>query len=126
MSEATLTEKEKENSSAEESPTTVTFLPVNKTFKAGVGQSILEVALAHDIPLDHACGGVCACSTCHVVVKKGMEKLVEMSDDEADQLEEAPGITLSSRLGCQSRITEEGEIVVEIPDWNRNYVREGE
>ena len=59
-------------------------------------------------------------------MKKGMERLVEMSDDEADQLEEAPGITLSSRLGCQSEIIEEGEIVVEIPDWNRNYSREGE
>jgi ferredoxin, 2Fe-2S len=125
MSEATILEKSDEENKAEESTTTVTFLPVNKTFKASIGQSILEIALDNDIPLDHACGGVCACSTCHVVVKKGMDKLIEISDDEADQLDEAAGLTLSSRLGCQSQIIEEGEIVVEIPDWNRNYSREG-
>src|SRR5262249_35018993 len=127
MSEATVKETEMEKQpSAVESETRVTFLPANLTFKAAVGQSILDIALENGVPLDHACGGVCACSTCHVIVKKGMERLVEISDDEADQLEEAPGITLSSRLGCQAEITEEGEIVVEIPDWNRNFAREGE
>jgi ferredoxin, 2Fe-2S len=126
MSEATtLADKEKENVT-EVSPTRVTFLPANLTFKAEVGQSILDVALENSIPLDHACGGVCACSTCHVIVKKGMERLVEVSDDEADQLDEAPGLTLSSRLGCQAEIIEEGEVVVEIPEWNRNFAREGE
>jgi 2Fe-2S ferredoxin len=110
-----------------ESPTIeVTFLPGNITCRANIGDSILDVAMANHIPLDHACGGVCACSTCHVVVKKGMQLLVEISDDEADQLDEAPGLTLSSRLGCQAEIIQPGEIVVEIPEWNRNYAREGE
>ncbi len=104
----------------------VTFLPGNITCKANIGDSLLDVAMANHIPLDHACGGVCACSTCHVVVKKGMPLLAEISDDEADQLDEAPGLTLSSRLGCQAEIIKPGEIVVEIPEWNRNYAREGE
>src|SRR5690242_12749619 len=127
MSEAiSLADTEKNMAKSEENPTRVTFLPANLTFKAEIGKSILDIALENGVPLDHACGGVCACSTCHVIVKRGMERLAEMSDDEADQLEEAPGITLSSRLGCQCEIKEEGEIVVEIPDWNRNYARESE
>ncbi|MBL8149706.1 MAG: 2Fe-2S iron-sulfur cluster binding domain-containing protein [Blastocatellia bacterium] len=112
--------------STETEKTKVTFLPANLSFKAEVGQSILDVALENGVPLDHACGGVCACSTCHVVVKEGMELLREMEDDEADQLDEAAGLTLSSRLGCQSVIEREGNVVVEIPSWNRNYAREGE
>lgn len=102
----------------------VTFLPGNVSFPAKVGQSILNIALDNGIELDHACGGFCACSTCHVIVKKGMNLLTEMEDNEADQLEEAAGLTLASRLSCQATITQEGEIIVEIPDWNRNFARE--
>lgn len=109
---------------ANEETTQVTFLPENVSFPAKVGQSILNVALDNGIALDHACGGFCACSTCHVIVKKGMQLLTEMEDNEADQLEEAPGLTLSSRLSCQATIVEEGNIIVEIPEWNRNFARE--
>jgi ferredoxin, 2Fe-2S len=123
MSEVTVSPERDQTS---EPQTEVTFLPANITCKAEVGQSILDVALANDIPLDHACGGVCACSTCHVIVKQGMSHLSEMEDDEADQLDEAAGLTLSSRLGCQSKIIKEGNVQVEIPQWNRNYVRERE
>lgn len=119
-------EEKKDNRDAAASTTRVTFLPGNITCKAEVGESFLEVAMENGVPLDHACGGFAACSTCHVIVKKGMERLTEIEDAEADQLDEAAGLTLSSRLGCQARITEEGEFVVEIPEWNRNYVREGE
>lgn len=104
----------------------VTFMPVGKSFDAELGQSILDVAMDNDIPLDHACGGVCACSTCHVIVRQGMELLSEIEDNEADQLDEAAGLTLNSRLGCQSLIERQGEIVIEIPSWNRNYAREGQ
>ncbi len=52
--------------------------------------------------LDHACGGVCACSTCHVIVKEGLESCNEATDAEFDELDEAPGITPKSRLGCQT------------------------
>ena len=113
----------------------VTFTPANKTFEFengqlpyadhGKPQSLLDVALNNDFFLDHACGGNCACTTCHVVIHKGEELLSEMDDDEADRLDMAAGLTLHSRLGCQAVITKPGELVIEIPEWNRNYVSEG-
>jgi ferredoxin, 2Fe-2S len=112
----------------------VTFLPEGKTVEFEYGklpykdhgkeQSILDVALNNDIRLDHACGGNCACTTCHVWVKEGAENLSEMEDDEADRLDMAADLQLNSRLGCQAVISKPGKVVVEIPAWNRNYVSE--
>lgn len=90
----------------------------------GLPGSILDVCMAHGIELDHACGGVCACSTCHVVVKKGLESCNEATEDELDQLDEAYGLTPNSRLGCQCVPNGEADVVVEIPTWNRNLARE--
>lgn len=78
------------------------------------GTSILEACMENAIRLQHNCGGVCACSTCHVIIEKGMEHLPEMTDEEEEQLDEAVGLTLKSRLGCQCRIY--GDITVLIPD----------
>ena len=113
----------------------LTFLPEGKTVEFehgklpykehGKPQSILDVALNNGVRLDHACGGNCACTTCHVWVKQGKELLSEMQDDEADRLDMAADLQLNSRLGCQVVVTKPGEIVVEIPAWNRNYVSEG-
>ena len=97
---------------------TITYLPMNVTCEALVGDNILDVAMANGIDLQHNCGGVCACSTCHVIVKQGLNSLTEMQDDEADQLDEAEGLTLDSRLGCQARITSEIDLIVEIPQLN--------
>ena len=91
----------------------------------GKPESLLDVALNHNVFLDHACGGNCACTTCHVHVIKGAELLSEMEDDEADRLDMAADLQLNSRLGCQCVIAKPGEIVVQIPEWNRNYVSEG-
>ena len=91
----------------------------------GEPQSILDVAMNFGLQLDHACGGSCACSICHVVVKKGEELLSACSEEEADRLDMAADLQLHSRLGCQAIIERPGEIVVEIPSWNRNYVSEG-
>jgi 2Fe-2S ferredoxin len=112
----------------------VTFLPEGKTVQFengklpyedhGKEQSLLDVALNFGIPLDHACGGNCACTTCHIWVKEGAENLSEMDDDEADRLDMAADLQLNSRLGCQAQITKPGKVVVEIPAWNRNYVSE--
>lgn len=112
----------------------ITFLPDNKSVEFehgklpyehhGKPESILDIALNFGIPLEHACGGNCACTTCHVVVKKGKELLNEMDDDEADRLDMAADLQLNSRLGCQAVIEKPGEVVVEIPSWNRNYVSE--
>jgi ferredoxin, 2Fe-2S len=90
----------------------------------GKPQSILDVAMNFGIHLEHACGGSCACTTCHVVVKKGKELLSEASEEELDRLDQAADLQLESRLGCQTVIEKPGEVVVEIPAWNRNYVSE--
>ena len=113
---------------------TVTFLPMNVTVEVdpdalpygetGLPGSILDIALKHGIDVDHACGGVSACSTCHCIVDEGEETLSEMTDGEEDQLSYAPGLTPSSRLSCQSVADGSSDLVVTIPDWNRNAVRE--
>jgi 2Fe-2S ferredoxin len=90
----------------------------------GLPGSILDIALAAGVDMDHACGGVCACSTCHVVVRKGLESCSEATDDEEDQLDNAPALTPQSRLGCQCVPSGTVDIEIEIPEWNRNAVRE--
>ena len=112
----------------------ITFLPMNVTVEVdpdklpekhdGLAGSILSIALEHGIEIDHACGGVCACSTCHVVVKQGSDSLSEALDEEEDQLENAPGLRSTSRLACQAVPDGSVDMVVEIPDWNRNLVQE--
>jgi 2Fe-2S ferredoxin len=102
----------------------VTFLPMNVTVEAKAGQNILEIALANHIPLDHNCGGNCACSTCHVIVREGFEKLPSMSEEESDQLDEAEDLTLTSRLGCQVKVYH--DIVVEIPQGSSQSWRKAE
>lgn len=112
----------------------VVFLPENRMVEFpldtlpyqdhGKPRSILDIALNFGVDLDHACGGHCACTTCHVVIRKGHELLSEMDDAEADKLDEAADLHLHSRLGCQCQVVKPGEIVVEIPSWNRNYVSE--
>ena len=94
----------------------------------GLPGSILDIALnggVEGIDLEHACGGVCACSTCHVKIKQGLASCNEPTDDELDQLDEAPDISLESRLGCQCVPNGTMDIVVEIPAWNKNLVKEG-
>ncbi len=113
---------------------TITFLPSNRTVaveptdlpysREGRVGSILEIAEGHEIDIDHACGGVCACSTCHVVVKEGLESCNEASEDEEDMLDNAPGLTLQSRLACQTVPDGTRDVVIEIPAWNRNLVSE--
>lgn len=115
-------------------PYTITFLPLNKVVEVdpaqipysrdGLKGSILEIAMGHDIDVDHACGGVCACSTCHVIVREGLASCNEASDAELDQLDSARGVTTKSRLACQAVANGSCNLVVEIPSWNRNLVRE--
>jgi ferredoxin, 2Fe-2S len=112
---------------------TVTFVNFDRTvaFKSGElpyddhgkPESILDVAMNFGIPLEHACGGSCACTTCHVVVKQGDNNLSPPDEDELDRLDMAADLTLHSRLGCQAVV--QGDVTVEIPAWNRNYISEG-
>jgi 2Fe-2S ferredoxin len=81
------------------------------------GQSILEVALKNEIELHHNCGGVCACSTCHLYIDKGESFVEELSDKEEDFIDRAVNPRLNSRLGCQCLLNEgSGEIEVTLPD----------
>lgn len=88
------------------------------------GTHLLEIALEHGINIEHACGGVCACSTCHVYIEQGMKDLAEATEAEDDRVEEAPGLQRNSRLACQCEIHGKGPIVVRVPAWNRNAVKE--
>lgn len=80
-------------------------------------QSLLEVCLDNGIELHHNCGAVCACSTCHLYVEKGMEYLEELSDKEEDFIDRAVNPRINSRLGCQCVLQDgDGEIEVLLPD----------
>ena len=81
------------------------------------GYSILEIAEDNDVHLNHNCGGVCACSTCHVYVDSGDDFLEEISDKEEDFIDRAINPRLESRLGCQCIILKEDAIIeITIPD----------
>ena len=89
----------------------------------GLPESFLDVAMNSGIPLEHACGGSCACTTCHLFIRDGEEHLSEPEDKELDRLDTAWDLRTSSRLGCQAVI--KGDVVAEFPLYTRNYVQEG-
>jgi 2Fe-2S ferredoxin len=100
------------------------------TFPLGnIGQegSILDIAegAGAGVEINHSCGGVCACSTCHVYVTKGLDTCSDQTDDEADELDKAPAVTTDSRLSCQCVPDGSADLEVVIPKWNRNQVKEG-
>ncbi len=109
----------------------VTFLPMNVTVEVdpakspfqedGLPGSILDIALGNNVDLQHNCGGKCACTTCHVIVRGGAENLSKMEEEEEDRLDTAEGLTLNSRLGCQAVVN--GDVVVEIPQGSRLRAR---
>lgn len=92
-------------------PTFLTGEPVS--IEVAEGTSIQEAAEAAGVPMGDACGGNCACSTCHVHVVEGFDDLEEMEDDEDDILGKADDVQIYSRLGCQAEIGE-GDLVVKI------------
>ena len=112
----------------------ITFLPMGKNVEVfsaeissegdGLPGSILNTALSAGIEMDHSCGGVCACSTCHVIVRQGLDSCNEATDDEEDMVDLAPGLEPQSRLACQCVPDGSQDIIVEIPEWNRNRVSE--
>ncbi|TVQ63222.1 MAG: ferredoxin [Phycisphaerales bacterium] len=91
---------------------------------AARGEHLLEVAVEAGINIEHACGGVCACSTCHVYIEQGMNQLSEATEAEEDRVEEAPGLQVNSRLSCQCEVEGDGPIIVRVPAWNRNAIKE--
>ncbi len=92
----------------------VTFLPEGRTVEVRSGSSILDAAEKGGVDLPHNCGGVCACTTCHVIVESGLDTLSELDDREDEKLNEAEGLCSRSRLGCQALVAE-ADVVVRIP-----------
>ena len=95
-----------------------------KEVDAPLGLSVLEIAHRNHIDLEGACEGSLACSTCHVIVDKAWyDKLTEASEDEEDMLDLAFGLTHTSRLGCQIKITPELDgLTVRLPAATRNMM----
>jgi ferredoxin, 2Fe-2S len=92
----------------------ITFEPAGRSVEVASGTSILDAAGAAGVALPANCGGVCACTTCHVWVERGERSLSEIEEREDDRLQEAAGLSARSRLGCQARVGDE-EVVVRIP-----------
>ncbi len=86
--------------------------------------SILSVLLDNGVEIDHTCGGVCACSTCHVYVDAGLDTAPEPIEEEEDQLDFAPALRDESRLACQCVPDGSADVTVTIPAWKRNEVSE--
>jgi ferredoxin, 2Fe-2S len=91
----------------------VKFVPDGKEIEVEPGTTILQAAKRAHAQVGYACGGVCACSTCHVYVKEGGDSLSEQEENEMDILDKAFDVRASSRLSCQSKLADE-DVVVEI------------
>jgi len=98
--------------------------PAGASVTAARGQSICRALLEAGIPIEHACELSCACTTCHVIVREGFESLTPSAEDEDDLLDKAWGLTPRSRLSCQA-IVAGSDLVVEIPRYSINQVKEG-
>ncbi len=90
----------------------ITFKTTGQVCEVQNGESILDVAIGHDVPLQHACGGFCACTTCHVIVHSGADRLSPMEEEEQERIQMAAGVEARSRLSCQAKI--HGDVTVEI------------
>lgn len=99
--------------------------PAKLPDEQGQEGSLLSILMAAGVDIEHVCGGVCACSTCHVYVTSGGATANEATDDELDMLDTAPALKPTSRLACQCVPSGTSDVTVEIPSWNRNAVKEG-
>jgi len=91
----------------------------------GLEGSIMDLAEGAGIDIDHSCGGVCACATCHVKVREGMKSCSKATENEEDMLDTARDVEPDSRLSCQCVPDGSTDLIVEIPKWNKNLVQEG-
>lgn len=97
--------------------------PEGKEVDVDVGTSICDAALSNGIALEHACEKSCACTTCHVYVRRGGESLNEPNEEEEDYLDKAWGLDPDSRLSCQALVADT-ELEVEIPKYTINLASE--
>lgn len=97
--------------------------PEGAVVEARKGQSVLDVALAEGLYIEHACEKSCACTTCHLIIREGYDSLQYPDELEEDMLDKAWGLEPDSRLGCQAIVGDE-DLVVEIPQYTINQVSE--
>ena len=102
----------------------VELCPDGAVIEANKGESICDTLLDNDIDIDHACDKVCACTTCHVIVREGYSSLNSPQENEEDLLDKAWGLEPLSRLSCQA-IVDDIDLVVEIPKYSINMAKEG-
>ena len=98
--------------------------PQGKVIEAEAGISICDALLQNDIEIEHACEKSCACTTCHVIVREGLNSLTAAEELEEDLLDKAWGLEPNSRLSCQA-LVRETDLVIEIPRYTINMVKEG-
>ncbi|WP_018951248.1 ISC system 2Fe-2S type ferredoxin [Thioalkalivibrio sp. AKL12] len=97
--------------------------PEGASLDAPSGISICDLALQNGIEIEHACEKSCACTTCHVYVREGLDSLGEATEDEEDMLDKAWGLEPDSRLSCQAVVADR-DLVVELPKYTINQVSE--
>ena len=97
--------------------------PEGAVIQAEPGTTICDAALANGIEIEHACEKSCACTTCHVYVREGLESLEESDESEDDMLDKAWGLEPTSRLSCQAMV-DNSDLVIEIPKYTINMVSE--
>ena len=99
------------------------YCPQGDTIEAPAGPSLCEALLDNGIPIEHACEMVCACTTCHVIVREGFDSLSEMEEGEEDMLDRAWGLSPTSRLSCQAILSNQ-DVTIEIPRYSINLAKE--
>ena len=99
------------------------YCPQGAEISAPAGTSICEALLDNDINIEHACDMSCACTTCHVIVRKGFDSLNELDENEEDLLDRAWGLEAHSRLSCQAILAQQ-DLEVEIPKYTINLAKE--
>ncbi|MBI5438374.1 MAG: ISC system 2Fe-2S type ferredoxin [Nitrosomonadales bacterium] len=97
--------------------------PEGTRFNVEPGISICDALLGHDVEIEHACAQVCACSTCHVILREGFGSLEPADEMEEDMLDKAWGVEPNSRLSCQAVVADK-DLVVEIPKYTVNLAKE--
>ena len=98
--------------------------PQGVELQAAAGSTICEVLLENHINIEHACDMVCACTTCHVIVRDGFNSLNELDENEEDLLDRAWGLEPQSRLSCQAILAQQ-DVTIEIPKYSINHAKEG-
>lgn len=97
--------------------------PKGAVISSEIGQTLCKILLINNINIEHACEQSCACTTCHVIIRKGFYELSNPTDQEEDLLDLAWGLEETSRLSCQV-VLGKNDLVIEIPKYTINQARE--